>query len=112
MELSQEGLAAAAATRQAARKRQPDEKQDVIAGANIAAGAFPSVKRQQVSGSRPASTCTHEVALPEGFDVSTLKHDPEVHGEADSARRYLSIPFCVVTWPRPTSNAVGDFAVL
>ncbi|GFR46999.1 hypothetical protein Agub_g8682, partial [Astrephomene gubernaculifera] len=77
MELSPEGLAAAAATRQAARKRQTDGKADANGSP---AQAEPATKRQQGLGGRPPATCTHEVAIPEGFDESSIKLDPEVHG--------------------------------
>ncbi|GIL80546.1 hypothetical protein Vretimale_16031 [Volvox reticuliferus] len=80
MELSPEGLAAAAATRQAARKRQPDSAQDVRDGANLGVSDVQPAKRQQGTGGRPPSTCTHEVALPEGFDESSLKLNMEIHG--------------------------------
>ncbi|EFJ40622.1 hypothetical protein VOLCADRAFT_121704 [Volvox carteri f. nagariensis] len=80
MELSPEGLAAAAATRQAARKRQQDAKEDGAGDGPVSPQSEQPAKRLQAIGGRPPSTCTHEVAVPEGFDESTLKHDPEVHG--------------------------------
>ncbi|GAB4813622.1 hypothetical protein N2152v2_000668 [Parachlorella kessleri] len=67
MEQTPEGLAAAAATREAAKqkKRQFEDKQ----------GA-PPPKRAV----RPGAACTHEVAIPEDYDVDAAGLDPSVHG--------------------------------
>ncbi|KAG2486102.1 hypothetical protein HYH03_015197 [Edaphochlamys debaryana] len=79
MELSPEGLAAAAATRQAARKRAGESAVVAVAGAN-------ANKRAQGPGGRPPATCTHEVAVPEGFDVENIKLDPVTYGTLEEPR--------------------------
>ncbi|KAG2430053.1 hypothetical protein HXX76_010153 [Chlamydomonas incerta] len=81
MELSPEGLAAAASTRQAAKKRSQSEDKPVANGA-AAANPAAGVKRQQGPGGRPLATCTHEVAIPEGYDEAAAaeKLDPVIHG--------------------------------
>ena len=117
MELSAEGLAAAAATREAlaTKKRQLEElqliKQELshseppnnTSGSNAggAAAAAPGSKRPGAPMSsasaataaaaaaaakkphlnRPPPACTHEVAIPIGFDLTSIKHDEAVHGE-------------------------------
>ena len=116
MELSAEGLAAAAATREAlaTKKRQLEElqliKQELshseppnnTSGSNAggAAAAAPGSKRPGAPMSsasaataaaaaaakkphlnRPPPACTHEVAIPIGFDPTSIKHDEAVHGE-------------------------------
>lgn len=69
-----EGLAAAAATREAlARKRSV-----------AAADAEPSGKKKTVN--RPPPTCTHEVARPEGFKDGSIKLSAAAHGEALGGR--------------------------
>ncbi len=87
MELSPEGMAAAAAVREAAKKRSQDaavkqEKQEPQEN-GPAAGPVksePDAKRQQGPGGRPPPTCSHEVAVPEGFDEASITLDPAVHG--------------------------------
>lgn len=87
MELSPEGMAAAAAVREAARKRSQavavkQEKQEKQEN-GPAAGPIksePDAKRQQGPGGRPPPTCSHEVAVPEGFDEASITLDPAVHG--------------------------------
>jgi hypothetical protein len=92
MELSPEGLAAAAATRQAAKKRSQSEDKPAANGADGAtnpAAAQAGAKRQQGLGGRPPATCTHEVAIPEGYDEAAAaeKLDPAVHGALPGAPR-------------------------
>ena len=79
MELSSEGLAIAAATRDAiaAKKRHLEElaKQaeiDKKPGSN-------AVKKPHLN--RPPPVCSHEVAIPEGFDPSKITLDEAMHGE-------------------------------
>lgn len=86
MELSPEGLAAAAATRQAAKKRSQSEDKPVVNGA-AATNPAGTAKRQQGPGGRPPATCTHEVAIPEGYDEAAAaeKLDPVIHGTQQGA---------------------------
>ena len=68
MEETPEGLAAAAATREAIkRKRQEDGS-----GSQEA----PTAKK----GTRPPPNCSHEVQLPEGFDAGSIDLDPQTFG--------------------------------
>ncbi|KAL6759568.1 HUA enhancer 2 [Haematococcus lacustris] len=76
MELSPEGLAVAAATREAAQKRKP-EKSPAPADARPAAKKASSLPRI-----RPP--CTHEVALPNGFDINSIQLDPAIHGTLEA----------------------------
>lgn len=96
MELSEEGLAVAAATRQALaqRKRQLEEAAVKVENGNGSSAAAaptgvvnvngqpqpPAVKKAHLA--RPAPMCTHEVALPEGFDKDSIKLPVEIYGAA------------------------------
>ncbi len=68
MEQTPEGLAVAAATREAIKRKRQEEAQP--------AQDAPAPKKT----SRPPPTCLHEVMLPEGFDASTINLDPQVFG--------------------------------
>ena len=80
MELSTEGLAAAASTREtvAAKKRQLE--QSLADGAKDAAVDKKPVVPKKPHLNRPPPACTHEVAIPEGFDVAKITLDEAVHG--------------------------------
>ncbi len=70
-----EGLAAAAATREAvaAKKRHLEETSKL----QVAAAAAP--KKPHLN--RPPPACSHEVAIPEGFDPCSITHlDEATHG--------------------------------
>lgn len=69
MDGTAEGLAAAAATREALKQR----KACVQEAAEGAEGA----KR----GARPPPTCTHEVARPEGFEEESIDLEAGMYGE-------------------------------
>ena len=80
MELSAEGLAAAAATREtlALKKRLIEEvKQEPKQEEEAAAPERPPKRQNMLL--RPPPTCSHEVAVPEGYQPDTTK-DPAVHG--------------------------------
>jgi hypothetical protein len=68
MEQTPEGLAAAAATREAIKRKRQEETQPEQDA--------PEPKKT----SRPPPTCSHEVMLPEGFDASTIDLDPQIFG--------------------------------
>lgn len=86
MDGTAEGIQQAAATREALRKRrradsargrgQDEQEEEEEQGGAPAAGAPPAA---QPSSSEP--TCTHEVAVPEGYDPSAVGLDPDVYGE-------------------------------
>jgi ATP-dependent RNA helicase DOB1 len=78
MELSAEGLAAAAATREtlAAKKRQLEEQ----LGSKVKEEK-KSIPLKKPHLNRPPPACTHEVAIPDGFDPTKIKLDETVHGE-------------------------------
>lgn len=113
MELSPEGMAAAAAVREAARKRSQavavkQEKQEKQEN-GPAAGPIksePDAKRQQGPGGRPPPTCSHEVAVPEGFDEASITLDPAVHGGRRGGARACACVHlvCVATLPRVVSS--------
>jgi hypothetical protein len=70
MEATPEGLAVAAATREAAKKKRVAEE--------AAADKKPEPKKPHLN--RPPPTATHEVAVPKGFDPNIIELDPEVYG--------------------------------
>lgn len=76
MELSEEGLKVAAVTRETV-KRKAAEVADKTTGDN--APAQPA-KKQAAPGPRPRPPCTHEVAMPQGFDKASITLDPALHG--------------------------------
>jgi ATP-dependent RNA helicase DOB1 len=78
MELSPEGLAAAAVTREtvAAKKRQLSEAQSKT----LESEAKKTTPTKRPHLNRPPPACSHEVALPEGFDPSSIKLDSANHG--------------------------------
>lgn len=43
-------------------------------------GGSPAPAAAKQRAARPAPTCTHEVAIPEGYDPEAAGLDPEVHG--------------------------------
>ena len=77
MEGTKEGLAIAAATREAASKKRHADDESAPPSQPAA-----EVKKPAVTGNRPPPTCTHEVAVPEGFNLEAhaAKFDPKVHG--------------------------------
>lgn len=77
MELSEEGLAAAAATRSAiaAKKRQLEQLE-----ATVKEETKKPVPLKKPHLNRPPPACTHEVAVPEGFDPANIKLDESLHG--------------------------------
>ncbi|MEW5314134.1 MAG: hypothetical protein WDW38_005654 [Sanguina aurantia] len=82
MEGTPEGLAAAAATREAAsqRKRQVESLAAATAASNPTSQADLD-SRKKAAPARPAPTVSHEVAVPEGYDELGNKGlDPELHG--------------------------------
>ncbi|MEW5305305.1 MAG: hypothetical protein WDW36_007855 [Sanguina aurantia] len=82
MEGTPEGLAAAAATREAAsqRKRQAESLAAATAASNPTSQADLD-SRKKAAPARPAPTVSHEVAVPEGYDELGNKGlDPELHG--------------------------------
>ncbi len=92
MEETPEGLAVAAAVREAAkRKRAAEGSED---------GSAPAAKRAGVNASVPPvkREIVHEVAVPEDFDESGVKHEPELHGKRNmlGARGAIHI---VSRWP-------------
>ena len=83
MDGTDEGLAVAAATREALRKRLAAAAPDALHVASSA--AEPQTKKARQDVTRLPPPCTHEVALPDGFDPSSSdKHDPSLHGTLDS----------------------------
>lgn len=82
MEGTPEGLAAAAATREAAsqHKRQLETLAAASAANNPTAQSDVD-SRKKAAPARPAPTVSHEVAVPEGYDELANKGlDPELHG--------------------------------
>lgn len=78
MEGTPEGLALAQAVRETARKRAAPEQ----GSSQPADGASPPAKKPAVSAvPRVRPPCTHEVALPDGFDKEGIKLDPAIFGE-------------------------------
>ena len=71
MEETPEGLANAAAVRQAA-KRKREELSNLEAELDA-----PPAKRRE----RPPPVLRHEVSTPEGFEEASLDLDPKVHGK-------------------------------
>ena len=66
--MAPQGLAAAAATREAAkRKREADS------------GAGPAAKAPR-RAARPIPVISHEVAVPKGYDAAARNLDPETYG--------------------------------
>ncbi len=72
-----EGLAAAAAVREAAQKKRHAE-----AGQGPAADLAPAAKKLLFS--RPPPSCTHEVAIPASYDPSAVKFEEALHGGSHS----------------------------
>ena len=70
MEETPEGLAAAAATREALKRKRASED-------GQKAQEPPPLKKP----TRPAPSCNHEVMLPDGYDESSKALDPAVYGE-------------------------------
>ncbi|KAL6773736.1 hypothetical protein ACKKBG_A22275 [Auxenochlorella protothecoides x Auxenochlorella symbiontica] len=69
MEATAEGLAKAAATREALKKKKRELE--------LIEDGPPSKKQ---TGAAPSAVCTHEVACPKGFDPSSITLDPERYG--------------------------------
>jgi len=97
MDGTEEGLAVMAATREALKKRLL-----AAAGAshdeNPTSAAESQVKKaKQEALARIPPPCSHEVALPDGFDPSSIQHDPTVHGSLEtpifSGERAKQYPF-------------------
>jgi ATP-dependent RNA helicase DOB1 len=81
MDGTEEGLAIAAATREALKKR--------LAAADSSASAAATEsqpKKAKPDAPRIAPPCTHEVALPDSYDPSSIasKLDPALHGTLDN----------------------------
>ena len=76
MDGTEEGMALAQAAREAAaeRKRALEENQ------GRDKPKAPAAKRANVAP-RVVPPCMHEVAVPHGFDISSIKLDPAVYGE-------------------------------
>lgn len=70
MEETPEGLANAAAVRQAAKR-----KREELANLKTELDAPPAKKRE-----RPPPVLRHEVSTPEGFEETSLNLDPKLHG--------------------------------
>ena len=72
-----EGLAAAAATREtlAAKKRQLEDLGGKVKEEK------KSIPLKKPHLNRPPPACTHEVAIPDGFDPTKIKLDETVHGK-------------------------------
>ena len=99
MDGTEEGLAVMAATREALKKR-------LLAAAGATPHENPTStvesqvkKARQEAPARIPPPCSHEVALPDGFDpiASSIKHDPTVHGSLEtpiySGERAKQYPF-------------------
>ena len=86
MELSSEGLAIAAATREAvaAKKRHLEqlakEKESAV---TVSSDKPAAAKKPHLN--RPPPVCSHEVAIPEGFDPSKITLDQTMHGKVKRA---------------------------
>lgn len=79
MEQTEEGLAAAAATREAARRKR---------AAEWAAGEQEAQPKKPAAAPVQRPPCTHEVEVPAGFEEASKKLDPEMFGKLPS----LSLP--------------------
>jgi ATP-dependent RNA helicase DOB1 len=96
MDGTAEGLQQAAATREALRKRkradggeaaddadEQQEEREEGGGAADATTASAPAPAASLKG-RPPPTCTHEVAVPEGYDADAAGLDPKIYGECYS----------------------------
>lgn len=87
MDGTAEGIQQAAATREALRKRKRadggdgGEEVEGGAGAEDATPAAAAAPAPASLKNRPPPTCTHEVALPEGYDPKAAGLDPKIYGE-------------------------------
>lgn len=83
MEATPEGMAVAAATREAAKRKRAADGPPSQDGPNSTShsAAAPAAKR---AASRPPASCTHEVEVPPGYsgesDAKLKALDPELHG--------------------------------
>ncbi|KAL4452733.1 hypothetical protein ABPG75_008395 [Micractinium tetrahymenae] len=89
MEATPEGLAAAAAAREALKqkKRSLEQASGPGADAGAAAGAADGAgAAKKAAPERPPPSCTHEVAVPPDFDVAAAEAalDPELHGTMEA----------------------------
>ena len=84
MELSTEGLAIAAATREAvAAKKRHLEQLAKEAEADKKPSLSAASKKPHLN--RPPPACSHEVAIPEGFDPSKITLDEAMHGKTKTS---------------------------
>lgn len=84
MDGTAEGIRQAASTREALRKRRRDDAE--AGGEEGGAGAADAAAETAAPAAAPAPhrsepTCTHEVAIPDGYDPSSSGLDPNVYGE-------------------------------